>query len=58
MTAGVVDYVTPSFLGLRTTGGLHRFFGDGSACAEHRLFGDDAPTADAAWERWFRAAFG
>lgn len=51
---GVVDYVTPAFLGLRTAGGLHRFFGDEVACAEHRLFGEDA----AAWEAWFRSAFG
>ena len=54
VTAGVVDYVTPSFLGLRTAGGLHRFFGDELACSEHRLFGEDA----AGWEAWFRRAFG
>jgi uncharacterized protein YndB with AHSA1/START domain len=54
VAGAVVDYVTPAFLGLRTPGGLHRFFGDESACAEHRLFDEDA----AAWSAWFRRAFG
>ena len=64
VTAGVVDYVAhpatdphgvaPSFLGVRTPGGLHRFYGDDVACADHRLFGEDA----AAWEGWFRRAVG
>jgi uncharacterized protein YndB with AHSA1/START domain len=54
VTTGVVDYVSPRFLGLRTPGGLHRFFGDEHACADHRLFGEDGGR----WEAWFRGALG
>jgi len=54
----VADYVTPDFLGLRTADGLHRFFRAGDVvCVEHRLFGDGAATADAAWRLWFRETF-
>jgi uncharacterized protein YndB with AHSA1/START domain len=59
---GVVDYVSPSFLGVRSNDALYRFiYGfDGSVILGHHLFaGDvDAEAARLAWQRWLEWLFG
>jgi hypothetical protein len=59
---GVVDYVSPSFLGVRSKDGLYRFiYGfDGSVNLGHHLFaGDvDAEAARHAWQTWLERLFG
>jgi hypothetical protein len=59
---GVVDYVSPSFLGVRSNDALYRFiygFG-GSVMVGHHLFTDgvDAEAARLAWQRWLERLFG
>jgi hypothetical protein len=59
---GVVDYVSPSFLGVRSNDALYRFiYGfDGSVLVGHHLFADgvDAEAARLAWQRWLERLFG
>ena len=56
---GVVDYVSPSFLGVRSKDALYRFiYGfDGSVMVGHHLFEDDvdAEAARRAWQAWLSA---
>lgn len=60
---GVVDVSTPAFLGLRSTGGLHRIGAEGDAgcgvSAYHYFYGDgvDAAALTAAWQRWLTELF-
>jgi uncharacterized protein YndB with AHSA1/START domain len=57
---GVVDFVNPDFLGVRTTDGLYRFIhGDGTGMVGHHLFGDpvDERHTDAAWQTWMAESF-
>jgi len=58
---GVVDYVSPEALGVRTDDGLYRFIRgyDGTVAAGHHLFsGDVDPTeAERAWQRWLARLF-
>jgi hypothetical protein len=59
---GVVDYVTPSFLGVRTGDGLYRFHGRASLGMSigvgHHLFADgvDADKQSLAWREWLGRA--
>ena len=59
---GVVDYVSPSFLGVRSDDALYRFiYGfDGTTMVGHHLFaeGVDQPRAEAAWSSWLARVFG
>jgi hypothetical protein len=59
---GVVDYVSPSFLGVRSNDALYRFiYGfEGSVMVGHHLFADsvDAEAARLAWQRWLERLFG
>ncbi len=58
---GVVDYVSPSFLGVRSNDALYRFiYGfDGSVMVGHHLFAADADPEDArrAWQTWLARLF-
>lgn len=55
---GVVDYLTPIFVGIRTDDGLYRFYGRESmgmpVSAAHHLFapGTDQARAEQAWQAW------
>jgi hypothetical protein len=59
---GVVDYVSPSFLGVRSTDALYRFiYGfDGTVMVGHHLFADDADAEGArrGWQNWLMRLFG
>ena len=59
---GVVDYVSPSFLGVRSNDALYRFiYGfDGSVILGHHLFagGVDPEAARHAWQTWLERLFG
>jgi uncharacterized protein YndB with AHSA1/START domain len=59
---GVVDHVSPSFLGVRSNDALYRFiYGfDGSVMVGHHLFADgvDQEAARLAWQRWLERLFG
>jgi hypothetical protein len=61
---GVVDYVMPSFLGVRTDGALYRFHGRailGMAIATgHHIFTEDvdAEATGKAWQSWLHNALG
>ena len=59
---GVVDYESPSFLGVRSTDALYRFiYGfDGTVMVGHHLFADDADADGArrAWQTWLMRLFG
>jgi uncharacterized protein YndB with AHSA1/START domain len=59
---GVVDYVSPSFLGVRSDDAIYRFiYGfDGSTMVGHHLFaeGVDRQRAEAAWSSWLTRVFG
>jgi hypothetical protein len=59
---GVVDYVSPSFLGVRSDDAIYRFtYGfDGTTLVGHRLFaeGVDRGRAEAAWSSWLTRVFG
>ncbi|RZL76552.1 MAG: SRPBCC domain-containing protein [Rhodococcus sp. (in: high G+C Gram-positive bacteria)] len=60
---GVVDYLTPQFLGIRTADALFRFYGrnafGGTVDAAHHLFGDDADQQKSqdAWKSWLDNVF-
>jgi uncharacterized protein YndB with AHSA1/START domain len=58
---GVVDYLSPSFLGVRTNDGLYRFIHgfDGSVVIGHHVFsGDiDQHEAEQAWQSWLTRTF-
>jgi uncharacterized protein YndB with AHSA1/START domain len=58
---GVVDYVTPEFVGLRTSTGLYRFiYGlGGMVVVEHHDFapGANGNATTAAWQVWLAKAF-
>ncbi len=58
---GVVDYVSPHFLGLRTDDALYRFIHgfEGTVLVGHHLFADgvDRDEAEAAWRTWLADAF-
>jgi uncharacterized protein YndB with AHSA1/START domain len=51
---GVVDYVTPEFLGVRTPDGLYRFvYGpSGTVAVEHHTFAPHATSDAHAWQAW------
>jgi hypothetical protein len=59
---GVVDYVSPSFLGVRSSDALYRFIYafTGSTMVGHHLFaeGADQQEAEAAWGSWLAKVFG
>jgi uncharacterized protein YndB with AHSA1/START domain len=59
---GVVDYVSPEVLGVRTEDGLYRFIRgyEGSVAVGHHLFaGDvDQEEAERAWQAWLSRLFG
>lgn len=59
---GVVDYVSPEALGVRTEDGLYRFIRgfDGTVAVGHHLFADDTDTkqAERAWQAWLGRVFG
>jgi hypothetical protein len=60
---GVVDYATPEFLGIRTAGGLYRFFGRnhyGSVVgmSAHRFDeGVDAAAEESALKAWLDGVY-
>jgi hypothetical protein len=60
---GVVDYLTPAFLGVRTPDALYRFYGRDAwgwpVGVAHHLFGEDvdAAAAGAAWQSWLTGLF-
>ena len=58
---GVVDYLSPSFLGVRSDDALYRFiYGfDGSVMVGHHLFAGDVDPEDArrAWQTWLTRLF-
>jgi uncharacterized protein YndB with AHSA1/START domain len=59
---GVVDFLSPSFLGVRTPDAILRFIWtfDGHAYLGHHLFADgvDRGEAERAWGDWLRRTFG
>ena len=60
---GVVDYLTPAFLGVRTPDALYRFYGRDAwgwpvGVAHHRFGGGaDAAATTAAWQSWLTGLF-
>ena len=58
---GVVDYVSPSFLGVRTDDGLYRFIKsfEGSSMVGHHIFSDDVDVnaTEQAWRDWLTRLF-
>ncbi len=58
---GVVDYVSPAFLGVRSDDGLYRFARgfDGSVAMGHHLFAHDLDPdeAERAWQAWLGRVF-
>jgi uncharacterized protein YndB with AHSA1/START domain len=58
---GVVDYVSPEVLGVRTDDGLYRFARgfDGSVAVVHHLYADniDPKQAELAWQTWLSGLF-
>jgi uncharacterized protein YndB with AHSA1/START domain len=58
---GVVDYVSPHFLGVRSSDALYRFIHgfDGTTLAGHHLFADgvDQHEAEDAWRSWLGRVF-
>lgn len=59
---GVVDYVSPHFLGVRASDALYRFIHgfDGTVMVGHHLFADgaDKDEAEQAWGSWLTGQFG
>ena len=59
--AGLVDFVSPSFVGVRTDDALLRFgyTPQGAVFISHHLYGDvDAPAVTEAWRAWLDRTFG
>jgi uncharacterized protein YndB with AHSA1/START domain len=57
---GVVDYVSPDFLGVRTSDGLYRFIHGlgGTIVLGHHIFsGVDQQATERAWQSWVERAF-
>ncbi len=56
---GVVDYVSPDFVGVRTTEGLYRFvYGRGAVVVEHHVFADvGQQETEQAWQSWLTRLF-
>jgi hypothetical protein len=56
---GVVDYVSPVALGVRTGDGLYRFFGRGGTVGVgHHIFADvDQQQAERSWQAWLTRLF-
>jgi hypothetical protein len=60
---GVIDYLTPNFVGIRTGDALYRFFGrnafGGPVGMSIHHFGDgvDADAVGAAWTRWLEGVY-
>jgi pimeloyl-ACP methyl ester carboxylesterase/uncharacterized protein YndB with AHSA1/START domain len=58
---GVVDYVSPNALGVRSDDGLYRFIHgyEGSAAVGHHLFSDDVEPkeTEGAWQSWLSGLF-
>jgi hypothetical protein len=57
---GVVDYVSPEFLGVRTPDGLYRFIHgfDGTVVLGHHIYADvDQQETERAWQAWVDRAF-
>lgn len=58
---GVVDYVSPSFIGVRSDDAMYRFIRgfDGTVMVGHHLFADGADAAEAqrAWTAWLADTF-
>jgi hypothetical protein len=60
---GVIDYLTPNFLGVRTGDALYRFFGrnafGGPVGMSIHHFGDgvDPEAMSASWERWLEGVY-
>jgi uncharacterized protein YndB with AHSA1/START domain len=58
---GVVDFVSPEFLGVRSDDGLYRFIRgfDGTAAVGHHLFSPDVDPREAeqAWQAWLSRQF-
>ncbi|HEY0359189.1 MAG TPA: SRPBCC domain-containing protein [Mycobacteriales bacterium] len=60
---GVVDYVTPSFLGVRTSDALYRFHGRAAIgmpiAVGHHVYRDDVDAEQAAerWQAWLAGVF-
>jgi uncharacterized protein YndB with AHSA1/START domain len=57
---GVVDYVSPDFLGVRTSDGLYRFIHGlgGTVVLGHHIFSDvDQQATERAWQTWVDGAF-
>lgn len=60
---GVVDYVQPTFVGIRTADALYRFHGRAlmgmPAAVGHHLYGDDVDADEQvkAWESWLARVF-
>ena len=59
---GVVDYLSPEAVGVRTEDGLYRFIRgyDGMVAVGHHLYADDADAQEAerAWQAWLSRLFG
>lgn len=60
---GVVDYLTPAFIGVRTEDALYRFYGRNAwgwpVGIGHHLFAEDADAAEAetAWTAWLNGLY-
>ena len=59
---GVVDFMSPSFLGVRSEDAIYRFIAgfDGTTMVGHHLFGEgvDQQQAETAWSSWLTRVFG
>jgi hypothetical protein len=58
---GVVDYLSPDILGVRSDDGLYRFICgfNGMVAVGHHLYGDDVDDkeAEGAWQAWLDRLF-
>jgi hypothetical protein len=58
---GVVDWVSPETVGVRTADGMYRFiYGlGGTVVLGHHIFSDvDPSTEEKAWQGWMERVFG